>query len=703
MALINEIRERSGIVIGIIAISLILFIVGGDIFGSGKLFGGDSNKVGEIAGHDVMYDEFNQDVERIKASAGQPIPEEQMSFVREQAWNQYLLRYGYQKQYDALGLTVSDDEVVDMVQGNSIAPAVKQIPIFKNEQTGEFDKNLVKGFLGNLKGAPVENQAQWKQFEDGLRSERQRTKYENLLSLSSYVTTAEAQREYEAQTAKATVKYAYIPFFSVPDSTVKVTDAQLEAYLNKNPAKYKGVDTRSLQYVTFAVLPSKKDSADFLQELKELAQGLASAENDTAYAQANSDVPSEAGYVDISKMSDPLKATLGTFFKGGVYGPYQEGDTYAIYKLLNSKQDTVSSLRASHILITAPKEANDSTRTAARRKAQGLLDQLKAGANFEELARTNGSDGTASRGGDLGWYTQGGGFVKPFEDALLAAPGKGLMPNLVETEFGYHVVQITEPKTNQKYQFATIKKTIGPSEETQNEAFEKAERFASQSQTAAAFKESLKKDPSLVPFTAERVRQDASNLNSLTNAREVIRWAFNEDTKANGVSPVFDVDNQYVVALLTGRTDADDVTVADYRDELTGQVRNEIKAEQILKKLGTVSGKLEDVAKKYGPEAVVESAPDVTLSSASLKNVGFDPVAAGKVFGLKKGGRTKPFAGESGVLIVELQNLAPAPEIADYSQYKNQLKQTNTQRTSYLLNEAIKDNANIKDNRAKFY
>jgi len=347
MALINKIREKSGIVIGLIALSLILFIVGGDLLGSRSLMGGNSQKVGEIAGHDVMYDEFQQQVEQLKAGyqarLGRAVNDQELNGLREQAWNQLVVKYAYQPQYDALGLKVSDDEAYDMVHGNNIYPSLKQEPIFTNQKTGQFDKSLVNDFFSNLKKAPIDQQLRWKEYEDNMRADRLRTKYENLLNLSTFVTSQEAKREYQSQTEKANVKFLYIPFSSIVDSTVKVTDDQLRDYLNRNKDKYKGADTRSIEYITFSVLPSKKDSADFLQELKDLARGLATAENDSAFAKANSDVDVNADYIGLSQMSEPLRATVGTFYKGGIYGPYQEGDTYAIYKLIDSKEDSVPS------------------------------------------------------------------------------------------------------------------------------------------------------------------------------------------------------------------------------------------------------------------------------------------------------------------------------------------------------------------------
>lgn len=705
MALIGEIQKKSGIVLIVVAASLVLFIVG-DIFRSNStLFGGDPQKVGEIAGQDISIQDFENQSKTIRsnyeAQYGRSATEEEMVSIREQTWNQFVLKLAYQKQYDALGLEVTDDELADMVQGNNISPAVKQIPIFTNKETGLFDKNLVVQYLKSLSSAPAQNRAIWANFEQELRLDRLRSKYENLITLSSYVTTEEAKKEYEAQTAKASAKILYVPFYSIPDSTIKVADSQLEAYLNKNKSKYKGVDTRNIQYVTFSVLPTKDDSANFYQEIKDLAKGLASAANDSSFAKNNSDVPVDNNYVGIADMSEPLRQTVSTFNVGGIYGPYQEGDTYVIYKLKDSKRDSVYSSRASHILIRSDSKQSDSAKAVARKKAEGILAQIKGGADFAEMARANGTDGSANNGGDLGWFTPDK-MVKPFSDAVFKMNGPGLVPYLVETDFGYHIVKVTEPKTNLKYKLLTIKKTIAPSQSTQDAALRRAEAFAAETTNLDEFKANLKKDPTLAPFTAEKLRKEATNLNDLTNAREIIRWAFNEDTEVNSVSKVFDVDNRHVVAVLTGKTDEESVKVDDYRVELTAKVRNELKAEQIIAKLGAVTS-LEDAAKKYGSQAIIETANDVTLANPSLSNIGFDPVAVGKMFGLKKGTRTKPFAGESGVLVVEVSNSTPAPAIADYGSYKTQLKQSYTSRATYYINETIKENAEIKDNRSKFY
>ena len=155
--------------------------------------------------------------------------------------------------------------------------------------------------------------------------------------------------------------------------------------------------------------------------------------------------------------------------------------------------------------------------------------------------------------------------------------------------------------------------------------------------------------------------------------------------------------------MLTGKTDKDKAKVDDFRDELTAKVRSQLKAEQITAKLKGASGDLEAIAKKYGAGALVETAEDISLATGFLSSAGFDPIALGKAFGLKQGQKTGVFTGENGVFIIELTGRTDAPQIADYTPYKTQLVQALESRTSFLLNEAIRDNANIEDRRAKFF
>ncbi|GAB4035819.1 peptidylprolyl isomerase [Spirosoma gilvum] len=706
MSVINKIRERSGLAVGVIAVSLILFIVGGDLLGGRSLlFGGDQQKVGEIAGQSIDYQDFNAKVDELRAQyeqqTGRAPADQEMTQIREQAWNQLLFEIAYQKEFDKLGLKVSSEELVDMVQGNNISPAVRQA--FTNPQTGVFDKSSIISYLKGLKNLPPQQQAAWASFEKNLSSDRLREKFEGLMRLSVYATTAEAQKEYQAQNTKANVKFLFVPYYTINDTTVKVTDSQLEEYLNKHKDDYPGSDSRSIQYVTFSVAPSKEDSATLYNEIKSLARGLGAAQNDSTFAQQNSDVRVPL-YMTAGEMPEQLRASIPTFAPGGIYGPFREGNTYFIYKYGGSKKDTNFTARASHILIQT-KGLADSAKADARRRAEGILKQIQGGASFEALAQTNSQDGSAQAGGDLGYFKNNGQMVKPFEAAVFGATSAGLIPRLVETEFGYHIIKVTEPKSNVLYRVAAIGKTIAPSQTTRDEALRKADQFAADVHTKADFDAKIKEDKSLVMATADRIPEGAAQINALTGqeVRQIVRWAYNDKTDIGDVSEPFEVGDQYVIAVLTNKTNKDKVTVDDYRNELTAKVRNELKAQQIISKLGAATGEFDAIAEKYGSGALVETADDINLATGFLRSAGVDPVALGKAFGLKPGKRSKPFAGEGGVLVMETTSLTPAPTVADYNMYKTQLQQNNTSRVGFYINEAIKEAAKVEDRRAKFY
>ncbi len=703
MALITKIREKSGVAVTIIAVSLIFFIVGGDLLGPGSMFGGSSQTIGEIAGKEIDYRDYSSRVDMIRknyeAQTGRGAGEAEMTQIREQAWSQYIIDYAFDGQYDQLGLQVSDEELVDMVQGDHISPAIQQA--FTDPTTGVFNKNGVVEYLRNLKSLAPEQQHSWSVFEASLRSDRLRQKYENLLTASNYVTKAEAQREYRANAAKATVDFLYVPYYSVPDSTVKVTDDQLNAYLKAHKNQYQGMDTRTIQYVSFPILPSQEDSTHLYDEIKDLAKQLATASNDSSFVKMHSDIQLPL-YQSYANMSDQLKEAVKTFVPGGVYGPYREGSTYYIYKYGGTRNDTLYTARASHILVRA-ENPSDSAKGAARNRAEALLSQIRGGASFEALAVSNSADpGSAQRGGDLGYFQNNGAMVKPFEDAVFSHPGTGMVGKVIESQFGFHIIKVTDAKSNMLYRLASIGKTIAPSQTTRDDMYNKASEFTMAAKTGEQFQENAKKE-NLFVTTANRLTESSTNVNSIQDGREIIRWAFADKTGMNKVSQVFETEEQYVVAVLTGKTDKNNVKVNDFREELTEKVRNQMKSEKIIAQLKGQQGDLESISTKYGAGAVVEVAEEISLATGLLKGAGFDPLAIGKAFGLKNGGRTEPFAGENGVFIIESKSLEEAPEIADYSQYKNQLLMNKEGSIPYLVGEAIRDNANIKDNRAKFY
>ena len=261
MALINTIREKSGVAVGLVAIGMLLFIVGGDLVGGkNNMFRGDGQVVGEVAGEKVTLDQYNAALEQAKQNyisqqQGKQPDDQTMGYLRDQAWNQTIYRLAFQKEWEKLGLQVPEDELVDMVQGDNINAGIKQA--FTDKTTNQFDKAKLIDYLKNLDKAPVEQQMAWRNFEANLPMDRMGAKYNALLKNSVYVTTAEARRYDINQNTKLTTKYLFVPYGSISDSAVKVTDEQLQAYLDKNKGKYKVEEGRSVEYISVPVVASE--------------------------------------------------------------------------------------------------------------------------------------------------------------------------------------------------------------------------------------------------------------------------------------------------------------------------------------------------------------------------------------------------------------------------------------------------------------
>jgi peptidyl-prolyl cis-trans isomerase D len=702
MALINKIREKSGWAVGAIAIGLGVFVVGGDLLGpNSRLLGNNANTVGEIAGEEIDYQEFDQVLQQVKADyegrTGRAANEGELAMLREQAWNQLIFKIALQKEYDRLGIKVTEEELADMVQGNNIHPAVQQA--FTNPETGQFDRNQVVQYLQNLDQMGPNARPMWVNFEQSIYNDRLQSKYMNLLTKTVYITGAEAKNYYQAQNTSANIKALFVPYFSISDSAVQVTDAQLQDYYDRNKELYKADEGRSIEFVTIPVSASAEDSSYYNQEISTISQQFAAATNDSAFVNANSDAPFDGTYRNPGELPEQLRSQL-PLQEGKVYGPYTENGSMTLFKVVDAKEGSPA-VRASHILIR-PEGETAEAKAAAKTKAEDVLTQIKNGADFAQMATQHGTDGTASTGGDLGWFAEGR-MVPEFDKAVFAAPGPGLLPNLVETEYGYHIVKITAPKSTQTYQIAAVQRTIEPSESTRDAAYAIADELSGTSGSADEFRENVAKNKSLVKEEAIAVGKNNIVVNNLNNARELVRWAYAKDTDIGDVSPVFEIEDQFVVATLTNKREKGYSKLEDVREEVTAAVRNEVKAQQIIEKLKGQKGTLDEIAANYGPDAAVRTADNVTFASASIPGLGVEPVAVGKAFGLKQGGRTAPFEGQSGVLMVEVTQLNPAPEISDFSNVKEQLRGTRTSRAENNAFEAIKENAKIEDNRVRFF
>lgn len=700
MAIITKIRERAGLAVGIVALSLGLFIVGSDLLGPNSSLFGSKQIVGEINGDEIPYEDLQKEIAQLEydfsVQQGKNPSEQDMQGIREQAWNQLIFKKLFLPESQKVGVQISDEEKVDMVQGNNIHSAIKQT--FVNQETQAFDKALVENFLRNIDKAQPQQKAAWYNFEAKLPDDRLRTKFEALMSKTNYITTAEAKREYESQTAKADFEFVFVPYSTIEDSTIKVTDEELKGYLSKNQFKYKSQETRTLEYVEFKINPSADDSAFFQKELADLKEEFASAENDTAFARSRSDVAEVYKSINVNELPADLAPNPDALTKGEIYGPFASGSTYNLYKLVDKINEGAFFAKASHILFKADPKS-DTSKASARKKGMDVLNRIKKGESFEDMARQFGSDGTASQGGDLGWFGENR-MVKPFEEAVFNFPIRGLLPNLVETDFGFHIIKVTEPKTNLKYKVVSIQRTISPGDQTKDNIYRMANEFKSKINNQAEFDTAIAKNPLLIKRVANNLTKVSTYINDISEARGLIQWAFSDETKIGNIK-LTEFNDRYVVAVKTKETFEGPARLDDVRDVVKMEVIKEKKAALMLPKL---TGKdFKEISQKYGPGVVVSAANDIALNTFNFGDFQYDPTVVGKAMGLKPNATTKPFMAANGVGIIKMIKFTPAPETKDYSSYKTQIEQKYQGRGGqYYINEALKEVAKVKDFRVKF-
>ena len=704
MGVFNKINQRSGLVVGFIAIGLLLFLLGNEFFGPNSIIFRNQNNVGEINGTSIDGVEYQNAIARQEAEyqiqTDKGVTESDRQYIQQQSWNKLIYKYVYLQEFEDLGLVITEDEKFDMVQGNFVHSYIKSA--FGGEQQG-FNKAMVTNFLETFDQRDPNIQMKWRVLEAQLDEVRLREKLTNLLKKSEYVTKAEAKKLYHAQSDKANVDFVFVPFSSIADSTVEVSDGDLKDYISKHKEEYKVEAGRSLVYAVFDVTPTYKDSIVIKKEIEKLLVEFKQTDNDTTFIENNSNAPSMPAFQTAAQLAPALSDRISSLQKDSVYGPYSDGANYSLYKIIKVDTDTNFSVRASHILLRADAQTPEA-KEVAKQKAQDVLNQIKGGADFAAMAKTYGTDGTSTRGGDLGWFGKGQ-MVGAFEKACFAPSSPGLLPNLVETEFGYHIIKITQAKTNKKFLVGTVVFNIEPSEETTDSIYTKADNFAATVKDTAAFAAEVLKlsvRGKVQKYDQRNVGQNDPGLSALQNARELIRWAYNE-ADLGDVSNVFTIDNKFVIAILTGKRDKGTASVDDVREEVKRKVLVEKKGEIISEKLKTLSGSFADIAKNYGTQAQTGTASDVTIASAIVSSVGYDPIATGTAFGLKQGTASQPIVGENGVSLVKPVLITVAAEPTDYSAVTTQALSSRTNRVDYQSDEALKFFADITDERYKRY
>ncbi|MDA0194214.1 MAG: SurA N-terminal domain-containing protein [Bacteroidetes bacterium] len=702
MAFINTLRNKMGkIVVFAISASILAFIAGDLLGPNSTLLGGNSTDVGEIAGQTISLREYQYKIDQMSSdyfsNYGQSPNGDAMFNIRQQAWDALINEKAFYTYFDELGIIVTDDEIWDLTQGKNVDETIKNS--FVDQNTGVFERERVIEFLKELVAQPPQVQQAWFSFERNLGPNRRMNKFQNLFLKTNYASSSEAEQEYFNSSTKADVRYVYVPFSSIVDSTVVVTDTMLKDYLSDNENRFKQDEFRSASYVVYDVTPSADDTLEVIDEMEALKNDLAKSQNDSLFARANSDGTSPFLAYSSDLLPDPLQRIITTLSPGDVIGPEFFNGRYVVYKFSSIEEADNYTARASHILIKWDDETT-AAKSEARRRANDIINDLLGGEDFGEMARIHSTDGSASNGGDLGWFPEGR-MVAPFEAAVFGATKTGLIGRPIESEFGFHIINVTGLKSNISYKIAAIEREITPSDETRNSVFREASLFAASCNNFAEFQTEANQN-GFVVLNAQKIGKNDRRIGTLTNGRGIVTWIYNT-AEIDDISDVFELDDQYVVVVMTASQPKGNAKLDVVRDELTKKVRDQEKTSEIVAKLQEQTGTLDDIAAAYGDGATVYTMTSLTLNSNTLTGVGLAPEAVGRIFAMKSEERSEPFPVDNGVIMVEIHSIVRPDALEDYSTYQAQVTQRRAARISYSITQAMRKFANIEDERYRFF
>lgn len=727
MATLERIRRRSGLLITIIGIAMMAFILT-DLLGNGNsMFRGDANVIGKIDGKSIDANEFSRemaDYERRLQEQQAQNPQQQVppNYTRKQiadgVWDQMLREIIMGKQYEGLGIFVTDKEVYERIKLN---PNVQGAPVFQDQQTGQFSEALFQQYVNNMRENQSEDNAvdalkQWIDFEDGTRTDTKVRKYTAAIEKGLYVPKTMARMEYLLNNTSSTSKFMVLEYTSIADSTVNVTEADLKKYYNSHKEDYKSDEKRSLEFVRFDIQPSPADHADVTGALSALlkdqvlrgdtVRAFAEVEDDSAFAANYSDLGVTPIFYRKSNIPAPLDSTLMDQEIGYVQGPYLDGDSYRLTKVRDMR-NLPDSVEARHILISFAEAASgkgnpDRPFQQAKVLVDSLLEVIKGDtAQFAELAKTNSDDpGSGAKGGKLDWFNDRT-MVKPFSD--FAFQGKVGNIKLVLSQFGFHIIEILNQGGSTKaIELITISRELSASNETYDIVYNEASAFASSIKSIEEFTPKATEGgyaprpvTGLLPFD-ESVPGIGSN-------RELVKWVYNEDTKLGDVQLMSNNNDSYVVAILID-VESDGYTAFEkVEDQIRPLIIKEKKAELLAKKIKDAMTSGSDINAMATALNVQVKDQVSSLGGTQLSGYGREPEVIGAMSAVELNTLSEPVAGERGVFVVITSTRSEATDLPDYSIERDRLQQGVRPRVAGQLFPSLKETAKIKDKRAVFY
>lgn len=692
MSIIQRIRDKAAwLIFGAIGLAMIGFIVTDAFQGGGAgWFGGQSTTMGKVNGKKIDYVDFQNRLKIQEQQYAGGMNDMLRQNLQDNLWNQMVEEALMEDIYKDLGLDITDKEVGDILYGSNPPDQLKRQ--FTNPQTGQYDANAAYQTIQDFKRrSPKE----YREFVTSIITMRQREKYLSLLTNTVYIPKWLVEKANAESSQMTGFSYVSVPYTTISDSAANVTDGDIAEYVKARPEEFKQEESRSIAYVAFNAAPSLADSNAVREQLQNLRNEFDSTTDYQGFLLRNG---SETNFADVyvtqTSLQVPNADTIRQLASGRVYGPYLDGSSYVLAKMID-KRTMPDTVKVRHILISTQNGTPDSV---AKTRIDSVVNAVKAGADFKALAAAVSEDpGSKDNGGEYTFNATQLNLAKEFYEASFY--GKTGDKKTIKTEFGYHYIEVLEQKKIEPaYKIAYMSKGIVPSTETENTASGQANQFAGQSRSLKAFDDNVQKDK-LRKIISPEIKPTDMAVPNLGVNRQLVRWIY--EAGLGDVSEPFVVGDQYVVAVVTEINKEGLMSPAKARPMVEVIIRNRKKAAQISQKLGKPAT-LEAAASAAGQQVL--RADSVSFAGAFIPNVGQEPRVIGAAFNKSWQGKvTPPVQGNGGVYVLQPGTPFARPNPgADIEQQRNALQMQQRSAISYRAIDALRRAATVKDDRGKF-
>lgn len=704
MGLITNIRKHGGILITLIGLAVAGFIVM-DVVQNKNTAGMDTT-IGRLNGKTLEYNELRNMTDIMYQ--GSDAEEFQKN---DYVWNYFIENTLASQVSEETGLAVSKPELIDMQFGNNISPILVQR--FSNPQTGQVNIQQLNQIRTAIKEnkLPPELAAYWSIQEKEIIKDRILTKYGNMIAKAMYVPIWQAKMQTDQQLDATSALAVRVPYTTIPDSDIKLTDADYEKYMSERKGAFiNPSNTRSLAYMIIDAAPTTADTLAAKERLAAKIEAFQKTENDSLYAVTN-EGSIDPKYVRKNTLNILIQKDIEKFGKGHVFGPYQELNVFKLAKIVDFK-NIPDSVRSRHILL-ASQTADGMTR--ADQQIDSLKAEIESGkTKFEDAAKAMSMDkGSAERGGDLGYVAQGQ-MVPTFDKAIFVDLGSGQMKK-VRTQYGVHLVQVLDRKSKEPsngYNIAYITEKIVPSESTQQAALDKAEKILKGLSSVQDLEKKYKgsEDPKLEkPVQLEDSGNNIPGIGQNQAARDVVKWLFNDKTKVDELSKnLFTVQNKgdyfaskYIIAGLKAILPKGPFKLDQVREQIKPAVIAMKKGELMLTKFKPAND-INAIAAEYNVR--LDTLTGVASGITLISKYGEEPKFVAALTSADLNKMTKPVAGNSGVMIgIPFYRGIDNKQVPTPEQARNFLNSMGRNQVKENVIFALKKNADIKDNRINFF